>query len=162
MSLVIHKIQTNFRYPWLSLSTLVIGVLVASFWTWYTGEDIHIGVGAEIILLSWGSLLINRDLSILAKSMLILGLSLPFLAASLSTFYFPGNGGWMISGGFWALFGLGVIPGLTVFFLGIFLYTELDKTGKNLVKWKDPFWIAGIDVIFRVGAFFTLSNAFYW
>ncbi len=151
-----EKKKKKLSFPWLTLSFLGLGVGIAVIWANYTGENIHIVIGAEIILISLGSLLIHNHLNILAKCLLALGISTPFAAATLAPLYYP-TSAWFVSVGFWKMFGIGVIPGINVFFLGVFLFTEIDKkTSKR--KEKDPPWLWGIDILFRVGSLVTLAT----
>ena len=144
------------KFPWFDLLFVGIGVGLGCFWANYTLDDIYIAAGGELILLACGNMLVNRQISVLSKTLLALGVLIPFISAFLAPLYYE-KSRWFLSNGFWAMFGLGLIPGIVVFFLGIFLFTELDKKSRKIPS-KDPTWIKFIGILMRIGTFVTIST----
>ena len=142
--------------PWYSIGMIFLGIGIATVWANLTRDDLYIAVGGELILLSLGSLLITNHLGLLARSLLALGISLPFFFATLAPLYYS-QARWFISKGFWSMFGLGTIPGMVVFFLGVYLFTQINKQ-RSFSSQQEPTWLGWVDVLFRLGGLITVST----
>ncbi|MEO1653381.1 MAG: hypothetical protein AAFU64_07545 [Bacteroidota bacterium] len=128
------------KTPWLMLLFVLVGLFIGTIWAIRQGNDLYVAVGGEIILLALGSMLINRHFSTLAKTLLCLGICFPLFSASLAPLYYPGKHYWFWSSGFWKMFGIGLVPGIAIFLLGVFLFTDIDlgRSGRGM---KDPPWL---------------------
>ncbi|NJO01051.1 MAG: hypothetical protein HC880_04565 [Bacteroidia bacterium] len=143
-------------YVWLPVLFVLIGLALAVGSALRHDDPIYIAIGSDVILLALGSLLVRDHLGLLAKCLLALGITTPFWAAFLAPLYYPERSAWFISSGFWLMFGIGAIGGVVVFFLGVFLFTEIDK--KNIIRQKDPAWVRNLDILFQLGVVMILST----
>lgn len=153
------SLGNKLNIPWFSVSMFGISIFIGTCWVLYTKNDLHILTGTEIAFMALGSLYVNNHIGILVRLLLILGVCFPFLIATLSPLYFE-HYSWFITKGFWWMFGLGVIPGVLIFVLGIFIYSEMDSRSL-LSQQENKSWPTFIDYAFKIWIILTLCGVFY-
>lgn len=145
-------------WDWMPVITILLGVLIATLLANLLARRVLIITGGELILFSLGILFLKNRLGLLAKCLISLGVSIPFLSASLSAMFYPENPAWFVSWAFWRMFAGGLLPGLVVFFLGVWLYTEIDP--QQRVRPYNVKWIARLENSFYLAMIALFVSVF--
>lgn len=134
--------------PWYIILFMSLGIIGAILGTVHTTSKMYLITGTEIAIFSLGLLLLRNHLNVLVICLLLAGVATPFLVAALAPSYYPSQARWFTSKGFWIMLGMGAIPGLIIFFLGVYLYTMLERVRKLQLPSKR--WIRELNILFHV------------
>lgn len=134
--------------PWYMLILMATGIVGAILGTIYSPSKMYLIIGTEIALFGLGLLMLKNELSVLVQCLLVMGVATPFLVATLAPSYYPSQAHWFTSKGFWIMLGLGALPGLLIFFLGVYVYTVLERVRK--IKISPRSWIKELILAFHI------------
>lgn len=116
---------------------LLAGLVYAGWLAPYHRDEFVIVQGGELALIALVRLLLHGHTVWFFRGLVILGLGIPFVGGLTSPIYWSGG---LTLATFAETFAIGLIPGLTIAFLGYRGLSLVSETEDRLAKSKSAFW----------------------
>ncbi|MDF1755263.1 MAG: hypothetical protein P1U89_20910 [Verrucomicrobiales bacterium] len=141
-----ERLKAIWNHPLINVGFLVWGLFVGIVWATVRDDVYLIAKAGEIIALALGRFLIRRETRMFFTGILATSLAIPIALYTTSPIFFRERLP-IVSQESFELFGLGILCGLPLFFIGIWglrwrrLPTETDR--------EDPAWVSKLNHIFK-------------